>query len=476
MSREAAQRRWFLVAGSLLAVTAMAPEVARAEPPSREATARRPDPVLLAMERLALAIQRTTLDNGLRVVMNTDPSSPTVAVSVTYDVGSRNERVGQSGFAHLFEHMMFQGSRNLEKGEHFSLVAGRGGTLNGTTSADRTNYFELLPSSEIELALFLEADRMRWLNVSRENFENQRAVVQEEYRMRVANTAYTRGIVRLGELVFSDYAPYAHPTIGSMEDLAAAELAWVQEFYTRHYAPNNAVLTIAGDFDPNRTLELVRKYFAGAQRRELVPFNAGGQPESSPSPAPRDTLEDVNANTPALIWGYQIPPFRTEEHYALELAALLLSDGESSRLHRALVRESPLLQSVSAWTDDHRGPDQLTLMGVLTEPAEIAQVERAFADAIERLRESTPSSAELERVKNRLEHTFAFGLQSNASRAIRLGEYEVMYGDARLLTQELGRYRAVTAEEVRQVAARYLVPERRFVLEVHPAARQAEQP
>jgi predicted Zn-dependent peptidase len=214
----------------------MAPGPAHGEPKSgsgKPAAAR--DPVLSALDRLALSIQRRTLQNGLRVVLNPDPTSPTVGVSVTYDVGSRHEQPGRSGFAHLFEHMLFQGSRHVKKGEHFTLISERGGTLNGTTSADRTNYFEVVPASELELVLWLEADRMRWLDVSAENFENQRAVVKEEYRMRVDNAPYARGFLRLEELVFTDYAPYDHPPIGKLEDLDAAKLPWVQEFYQRHY-------------------------------------------------------------------------------------------------------------------------------------------------------------------------------------------------------------------------------------------------
>ncbi|HEX6765726.1 MAG TPA: pitrilysin family protein, partial [Polyangiaceae bacterium] len=206
-----------------------------APPPSAAEKAK--DPAAEALGKLALSIQRNTLSNGLRVVLDPDPAAPTVAVSVTYDVGSRVEEPGKSGFAHLFEHMMFEGSAHVKKGEHFALITERGGTLNGTTSSDRTNYFEVLPASELALALWLEADRMRSLQVSAENFENQRAVVKEEYRMRYENAAYARAVLRLGELVFVNYPPYANPTIGKMADLDGAKLEWAQEFYSRHYVP-----------------------------------------------------------------------------------------------------------------------------------------------------------------------------------------------------------------------------------------------
>lgn len=443
-----------------------------AAPAAAKASVAARDPAVVAVERLALSIHRKTLDNGLRVVLNPDPSSPTVAVSVTYDVGSRNEDPRQSGFAHLFEHMMFQGSGNVEKGQHFGLITQRGGTLNGTTSADRTNYFESLPANELELALFLEADRMRSLKVTAENFENQRAVVKEEYRMRVDNTPYVRGILRLGEIVFADYPPYAHPTIGSMEALDAAQLSWVQEFYDRYYAPNNAALTIAGAFDVDQAMELVQRHFGQLQRRDVPPFTVK-TPESYPKATPRQVVEDRNAATPGILWGYRIPPTRTKDHYALEVVAQLLTDGESSRLYQKLVRERPLLQSVSSGTSDRRGPDQFTLMGVLNQKTKLEEVERAFHAEIERLRQAAPSPAELQRAKARLKHHFVFGLQANSPRAISLGEYEVFYGDARLLTRELAAYLEVTAADVQRVAREYLLPERRFVVEVRPVQKEA---
>ncbi|HLV20429.1 MAG TPA: pitrilysin family protein, partial [Polyangiaceae bacterium] len=229
-----------------------------------EASAERPSPAAVEDPAVAalgqLSLQKATLDNGLRVVMNVDRSTPTVAVCVTYDVGSRNEERGKSGFAHLFEHIMFQGSRNVPKGEHFKLISARGGTLNGTTSPDRTNYYEMLPMNELALGLWLEADRMRWLDVTTENFENQRRVVQEEYRMRVSNAAYMQGLLRLRELAFADYWPYGHDAIGSMTDLDNARFEWVKDFHASYYAPNNAVLTIAGNFDTDEAMRLVREY------------------------------------------------------------------------------------------------------------------------------------------------------------------------------------------------------------------------
>jgi zinc protease len=419
-----------------------------------------------SLERFGRGIERLTLENGLRLVLAPDSSAKTVGVSVTYCVGSRDEGPGQSGFAHLFEHMMFQGSKNVGKGQHFTLISERGGSLNGTTSGDRTNYFEVLPSSELPLAMWLEADRMRALAVTAENFENQRAVVKEEYRMRYENAPYMTGLIRLGELVFAEYPPYTRPTIGSMADLDAAKLEWVQAFYDRHYTPKNAVLAVTGDFDRDEAVRLARYYFgsidkAGSPRAPL--------PEMpSQVTARKDVVRDANAKTPGFYFGYLIPKTHTPEHYALELAVLLLADGESSRLERLLVRDRAVAQRVSAWTRDYVGPDELCVSAVLTEKAKLPDVEKLVEAEIDKLAKQPAPAAELAKVKRRIRSAFVFGLQTNLSRATRLGEYESYYGDARLLARELAQYQAVTAEDIQKAVKKYLGPERRQLVEVLP--------
>jgi predicted Zn-dependent peptidase len=432
------------------------------------------DPAAEALRKLALSIQRKTLANGLRVVLNPDPAATTVGVSVTYDVGSRVEETGKSGFAHLFEHMMFEGSAHVKKGEHFSLITERGGTLNGTTSTDRTNYFEVLPASELALALWLEADRMRSLTVNAENFENQRAVVKEEYRMRYENAAYARAQLRLGELVFANYAPYANPTIGKMADLDAAKLEWAQDFYARHYVPNNAVLAISGGFEPDDALVLVERYFGAIPRREVPPFTA---PAALPvALSAREQMTDTNAKTPGLIYGFVIPPAHTTEHYALELAASLLGDGESARLYQALVRKSALCLETRAWTRDFRGPDQFGVQLVLSEKAKLPEAERALDAELDRLAKAPMSAAELARLKQRTRASFVLGLETTLRRAVELGEFETFWGDARGIASELDRYLAVTAADVQSAAQKYLTKERRVVIEVLPAAKPAGPP
>ena len=421
-------------------------------------------------QQLHFDVKRAKLENGLRVVMLVDHTSPTVAVDVVYDVGARNEERGRTGFAHLFEHMMFQGSANVPRGEHFKLVTSHGGQLNGTTSADRTNYFELLPSSELALGLWLEADRMKSLDISQKNFENQRAVVKEEYRMRVENAAYVPASLRLEELVFQGYWPYEHPSIGTMRDLDGAQLDWVRSFHDAYYAPNNAVLSIAGDFDENEALALVRRYFGDARPQLNMPRYA---PSPLPEPAARSAVvEDAHARLPALLSAWLIPATDQQEHYALDLAAMLLGDGESSRLHRALVRERSLAISADASTNDNRGPDAFEIDVRLASGAKIADVQKLVDSQIADVARLGPSDEDMKKLKNRMRARFLLGLQSNFARAQKLAEMELYRGDARLLDTELDKYLAVTKEDIKRVVAKYLTPARRSLVEVKPGEKK----
>jgi zinc protease len=415
-----------------------------------------------------LTIRRVKLDNGLRVVLAPDRTSPTIAVDVVYDVGGRNEERGHAGFAHLFEHMMFQGSKNVARGEHFKLVTSHGGTLNGTTSEDRTNYYEMLPRSELPLALWLEADRMRSLDISQFNFENQRKVVEEEFRMRVSNAPYVPAEIRLDSMINQGYWPYEHPAIGNMKDLEAAQLPWVREFHDRYYAPNNAVLAVSGDFDPDECLTLVRKYFGPIHAQPSVPpYNPGPFPAQK---APRDAIMvDEHAQLPAIMMGWAIPPARTKDHYALEMLGMLLSDGDSSRLVSKLVRERAIATDVDASTGDRRGPDSFYVTLKVASSSSVPQVQRAFDAILHAVQHAPPTDAEMKKLENRIEAHFLFGLQSNFARAQQVAEFELYWGDADLLLGELDKYRAVTKQDITRVAAQYLKPETRSRIEVKPA-------
>ena len=427
-------------------------------------------PVAPTQEHLAelrFDVKRAKLDNGLRIVMLVDHTTPTVAIDVIYDVGARNEARGRTGFAHLFEHMMFQGSRNVRRGEHLQLVSSHGGQVEGNTSADHTSFFDLLPSSELALGLWLEGDRMKSLDVSQTNLENQRSVVKEEYRLRSENAAYGPGSLRLMELVFQGYWPYDHPGIGTVRDLDAAQLGWVRTFHAAYYAPNNAVVAIAGDFDEDETLALLKRYFGDARAQPAVPrYTPPAVPEQT---APRTTVvEDVHAKLPAVFSGWMIPPVHDADHYPLDLAAMLLGDGGSSRLQRALVRERGVATAVRASTNRHRGPDLFEIDVRLASGARVDQVTKLLDAQLADLARLGPTDDELKKLKNRTRARFLFGLQSNLSRAQYLATLELQRGDASLVNAELEKYLAVTKEDLRRVVAKYLTSARRSTVEVKP--------
>ncbi|MET0647715.1 MAG: pitrilysin family protein, partial [Pyrinomonadaceae bacterium] len=301
-------------------------------------------------------IELYTLGNGLRVVLSEDHSVPVVSVAVYYDVGSRNEREGRTGFAHLFEHMMFQGSENVPKAGHFQYVFNNGGTMNGTTSSERTNYFETLPSSQLPLALWLESDRMRSLKVTQENLDNQRDAVKEEKRLSYDNRPYSSAFLRLNELVYRN-PRNAHSTIGSMEDLDAATVEDVQEFFRIYYAPNNAVVTIVGDFDSAEARALVEKYFASIPPQPAPPPVDVSEPAEVT--ARSELYRDPFAQLPAIMLGWKVPARRTPDFYALSLGSDLLLDGDSSRLYQRLVKDEESVVGIQGGMGERRGPSTL---------------------------------------------------------------------------------------------------------------------
>ena len=406
----------------------------------------------------------------MRVVISEDHTVPTVAIAVYYDVGSRNEEKGRSGFAHLFEHMMFQGSKHVKKGEHFSLIMNRGGDMNGTTSVDRTNYYETLPANEIELGLWLEADRMRSLAITQENFENQRQTVMEERRQRIDNQPYVPSMLLINELAYGDYYPYAHSTIGDMADLQNVPLSAVQQFFDTYYAPNNAVLSIVGDIYLASTLALVEKYFGSIPSRATPAYTPGPLAEQKAERV-HETW-DANATLPAFHLAYHIPLSRTPDHYPLEILSMILSNGESSLLYQKLVKELEICQEVSAGTDDRRGPDLFSFWGVMARGKAPAAARKVIYEALAKIAESGARPRDLQKAKNQLRAAFVFGLQSNRQRAMHLAEFELYWGDANLLRIELDEYLKVTGDDIKRVAAKYFAASNRTVLDVIPGEKK----
>jgi len=415
-------------------------------------------------------IEQFTLDNGLRVVLNEDHSVPVVSVAVYYDVGSRNEREGRTGFAHLFEHMMFQGSENVPKAAHFQYISNAGGTMNGTTSSERTNYFETLPANQLPLALWLESDRMRSLNVTQENLDNQREAVKEEKRLRYDNQPYVNGFLRLFEMSFRNPAN-AHSTIGSMEDLDAATVADVQEFFRIYYAPNNAVLTIAGDFDRTEARNLVEKYFVTIPQQSAPPSVDVSEPEAVAQR--EDTFLDKLAPVPAFALGWKIPARRTPDFYALSLASHLLFEGDSSRLYQKLVKGEESVVQIQGGIDERRGPSGLFIVVIPKPDREDAQIRETILRELNDLATAGPGAEEMEKLRNNLFNGAVRSRQSSLFRAQQIAEFALYDGDPDLFNSDLENYLNVTDTQIRDVVARYLDTDNRVLLDIVPAPQEA---
>ncbi|HEX8369424.1 MAG TPA: pitrilysin family protein [Pyrinomonadaceae bacterium] len=414
-----------------------------------------------------LEIEEYALDNGLRVVLNPDESVPVVSVAVYYDVGSRNEREGRTGFAHLFEHMMFQGSENVPKAGHFQFVMKAGGTMNGTTSSERTNYYETLPASQLPLALWLESDRMRTLAVTQENLDNQRDAVKEEKRLRYDNQPYGQVFDLLTSMVYKNFAN-SHSTIGSMEDLDAATVEDVQEFFRVYYAPNNAVLVLSGSFDTAEAKSLIEKYFATIPSQpKPAALDVSEPPEIS---LRTQTYVDKLAPFPAFIDGWKIPPRRTSEFYALYLAGKLLYDGESSRLYQKLVKGDESVIQIFGFTDERRGPSGVVIGAIPKPGKDIEQIRGQIYAEIEQIATVGASDEEMQKLHNQLINDEVRSRQSSLARAQRLAEYALYDGDPALINREVEELLKVSAEQIRDAVAKYLNTDNRAQLDIVPAS------
>jgi predicted Zn-dependent peptidase len=407
-----------------------------------------------------------TLRNGLLVQLAEDHSAPVIALNVAYDVGSRNERKGLTGFAHLFEHMMFKGSQNVGDGEHFYQVFTNGGVMNGTTNADLTLYFETLPANQLELALFLEADRMRSLEITQENLDNQRHAVQEERRLRVDNQPYGRTYERFTELFYDNFA-YQHSVIGSMEDLNAASVADVAQFFRAYYAPNNAVLSLVGDFRKDEALALIRKYFEAIPRQPEPPAPDLTEPQQKAER--RETLTDALARLPQVQIAYKTTTGAAPDQNALQVLSSILQGGDSSRLYQSLNKEKELVTGVGGYVDERIGVGGFYIAATVRPGKSVADVEAAIYEEVARLAEQPVADWELTKAKNATRSGFLQSIRSAQTRATALGSYTLKYGDARLLNTRLDRINAVTREDVRRVARQYLRAENRTVLITSPA-------
>jgi zinc protease len=407
----------------------------------------------------------TKLKNGLRVLIAEDHSAPVFSITVTYNVGSRDERKGRTGFAHLFEHMMFKGSENVGPGEHFTLVFNNGGNMNGTTNKDRTLYFETMPSNQLDLALFLEADRMRSLEITKENLDNQRHAVQEERRLGVDNQPYGKTFEAVDDLAYENFA-YEHSVIGSMEDLGAASVEDVASFFKTYYAPNNAVLAIVGDVKTDDCLARIRKHF------ESIPSHAAPSPVDMTEPPQKEerrlTIDDPLARLPRIDMAYKIPPAMSPDEDALSVLGTVLAGGRSSRLYEQVVRQKQLAPAISAGAGTNRGPGLFRVIATVSPGKSVEDIERAVDAEIEKIKTGPILDWEMQKARTTARSSFVSNVQSTLSRAILLGQYALFNDNPDLINTRADKIAAVTADDVQRVARTYLTKENRVVVVTNP--------
>ena len=418
---------------------------------------------------IQIPFERYALDNGLRVVLSQEPRAPVVAVNLWYNVGSRNERPGRTGFAHLFEHMMFQGSRNVPDTAHFAFIEKAGGSLNGSTWLDRTNYYETLPAHYLELALWLESDRMGFLlpAMTQEKLDNQRDVVKNERRWRVDNQPYGDWDERLQMLMYPPDHPYHHSVIGSMEDLDAASLGDVEGFFRTYYAPNNAVLTICGDFERERAIELIDRYFGSVPAGPAIP-EIPGRLELEPvlGEEKREVVrQDVSLARTFVC--YRIPQYGDPRFYAADVAATILGTGKASLLNRNLVLKQQTAQEVAAYAFPLVvGASILVALATVSEGVEVERLEADLLSSIDALR--TISDDDVTRAVSMIEARHLTDLQRVDHRADVFSMMTTLFDDPDRVNTEIDRYRTVTSADVREFANAFLGADNRAVLTYVP--------
>lgn len=423
-----------------------------------------------------LKLQTFTLPNGLRVVFNEDHSAPLVAVNLWYHVGSKNEKPGRTGFAHLFEHMLFSGSKNIGNNEHFRHVQSVGGVLNGSTAFDRTNYYETVPSNYLEMALWLEADRLGFFlpALDQARLDVQKNVVKEERRQRYENAPYGTAWETLLAGAFPADHPYSWPTIGSMTDLTAAQIDDVKEFFRLYYAPNNAVLTLVGDFDPSQARSLVEKYFGSIPRGADVPRVE--LPMVEQKEEKRLTMSGA-VQLPRVYRLYHVPGITSTDWLTADLLTYVLAGGKASRLEQALVFDQKIAQDVSASVRPGELDGTLLITATAKPGVSLDRIESAIDAEIEKFVRTGPAAEELTRAKNFNQTDIARGLESFASRADTLGMLATYFGDPEVVNDWSARYDRITAEQVRAAAEKYLTKANRTTLHylANQPAREARQ-
>ena len=416
---------------------------------------------------LDLPFQYHRLANGLRVVLHRNAALPLVAVNLWYHVGSKNERPGRTGFAHLFEHMLFQGSEHVATHDHFRLLQQVGGVANGSTWYDRTNYYETLPSHQLDLGLWLESDRMGFFlpALTQENLDTQRDVVMNERRQRVENQPYGLAGERIHELLYPDDHPYHWPVIGYIDDIAAATLEDVRTFFKTYYTPNNAVLTLAGNFEPEAALERVQAWFGNIPPGPPVP------PVSAPleplGGERREILED-DVRLPRVYLGFRVPAYGQPQWYATDLLCSVLAGGKSSPLYRDLIYDRQIAQDVSAYVSPYEEVATCMVVSTARPGVSAEALEEALLQHVARAAQGPPAPEDLERARNRVLTELFSGLQKLDNRADLFSQFTTYFDDPGLVEGEADRYEQITEDDLVEVAREHWGESERVVVTVVP--------
>jgi zinc protease len=416
--------------------------------------------------------QISMLPNGLTLVLSEDHSTPIVHVNLAYHVGSKNEKPGRTGFAHLFEHLMFKGSKNVQPEAHTSMLASIGGQSNAYTTEDETVFWETVPAQYLPLALWLEADRMATLRIDKETFESEREVVKEERRMRIDNQPYGR----LNEIIFDQaftVHPYKHATIGSMEDLEAASVADVRDFYQTYYVPANATLVVVGDFDSTQALQLVSQYLGRVPKAERpVPRDIPQEPPQTKEK--RVTLQEPWP-LPAVVVAYHVTKDGNPDSYPLHIAAKVLSDGETSRIYKKLVYEKQMAVAAFGSANLIEDPNLFYAVAIVAQGHTPQEVVTALITELDRLKSEPITEHELQRTKNQFARDYIMGRESDQQKAGQLSHAVVIHNDIRTADGEFDIFQNITIADVQRVARTYFRPENRLVVTLMPSGKAGPQ-
>ncbi len=400
------------------------------------------------------------LDNGLHVILHEDNTVPIVAVSVMYHVGSKDEQADRTGFAHFFEHLMFEGSANIERGEYSKIVDGAGGDLNANTSFDRTFYYEILPSNQLELGLWLESERMLHLKIDSIGVETQRSVVKEERKQRLDNQPYGKLLEELMKRAYKVH-PYQWTPIGSAQYIDRATIDEFMNFYKTYYVPNNTTLSIAGDIDKDETKELVEKYFGDIPRGAEIKRTDIVEPPMTEEI--RDTVYD-NIQLPAVILAYHIPEQGSEDYYPLNMLTTLLSGGQSSRLYKELVDNQQIALQAASIPLAFEDPGLFVAFALTNVGVDPQKIEDAMETEFDKVKNELIPEREFEKLRNQIENDFVSSNSTVAGKAESLANYHVYFGNTNLINTEIERYMDVTREDIQRVARKYLDPNKRVVI------------